>query len=129
MLLLATSAALAKPLATDPAHHICVDARVRPEVTGTWRSPENTAVFRFVVDGSQLCADAWDSGDGEWFEISGLSGGGNAVVFHSRMPSTDWHLDQACTATGDEMRCSWSGASEGVETLLREKKAKSPKGR
>ncbi len=106
--------------AVPSAHAIRVDAPgIDGNYAGTWGGDTSTAVYRFGIDGNQLWMEAWDSGDGEWFDLDQL-GYADGIFVITTMPSTNWTLQNSFRLRGsNQMIQQISGAATGEFDLGR----------
>lgn len=104
--------------AAPSAHAVCIQAPgADPALAGTWAKETSTAVYRVVVQDDVLCFDAWDSGDGEWFEVADLRVRDGAMLVTTTMPSTDWTNEHTFTPAGEELHQVWEGQIPGQANL------------
>ena len=106
------SAPVAAP-ANAEARAAAQQGALDPAWAGDWGSDESSAVWTVVLSAKGAPqVSGVDAGDGELFEISDVSGAGDTLRFTSRMPSTDWVLQQTWVLTGkDTCEMSLSGAA------------------
>jgi hypothetical protein len=85
---------------------------------GTWQPADSLAVFHVWREGGAVHVEGWDSGDGEWFEISDLAVEGASLRFTSTMPSTDWSVVNVVTLSRGVLLNQRAGASDTETTWV-----------